>query len=150
MKVIALLVAGILFIAASCNDKTKATIQPLSTTAIAGTYKLIEPASKFAVTLVLTPDSASSEITSRVAYQIGGRSSVNHYFATLTGSSASSAVQMSAIGATKMAGPADAMQFETDYFKKLQAVKRYELAGNRLQLIAEGEASGELVYEKEN
>lgn len=149
MKLILTLVSAVLLIAASCQDKTPSTIQSLSATSAAGTYKLVEPASKFAVSLVLTPDSASSEVTSRVAYKIGGRSSVNHYFATLTGSSASNEVQISAIGATKMAGPTDAMQFETEYFKKLQAVKRYELSGNRLRLFAESGDSGALVYEKE-
>ena len=150
MKTILALVAATLFIAASCNDKTNSKITPLSATSVAGTYQLVEPASKFKVTLVLTPDSASAEVTNRVAYQIGGRSSVNQYFATLTGSSASNEVQISAIGATKMAGSPDAMQFEIDYFKKLQAVKRYEVVDNRLRLIAEGDASGVLVYEKEN
>ncbi|MGV3559270.1 META domain-containing protein [Larkinella arboricola] len=149
MKTILILVSAIALIAASCNDKTNSTIQPLSATSFAGTYKLVEPASKFEVSLVLTPDSTSSEITNRVAYKIGGRSSVNHYFGTLTGSSASRDVQISAIGATKMAGPADAMQFETDYFKKLQAVKRYEVTGNRLKLFPEGGDASALVYEKE-
>jgi heat shock protein HslJ len=149
MKTILALVAATLFIAASCNDKANSTMKPLSATNVAGTYKLIKPASKFAVTLVLTPDSASSEVKNRVAFQIGGRSAVNQYFASLTGSSVSSEVQISTIGATKMAGSPDAMQFESDYFKKLQAVKKYEVVGNQLRLIAEGANSGVLVYEKE-
>ncbi|GAB3332879.1 hypothetical protein GCM10027299_39750 [Larkinella ripae] len=147
MKMILTLVSAVLLIAASCTDKPNATIQPLSATNAAGTYKLLEPASKFEVSLVLTPDSASSEVTSRIAYKIGGRSSVNHYFGGLTGSTTSNDVQVTAIGSTKMAGSPEAMQFETDYFKKLQAVKRYELAGNRLRLIIED--ANVLVYEKE-
>ena len=147
MKTILSLFSAILLIAASCNDKVNSTIQPLSATNAAGTYKLVEPASKFEVSLVLTLDSASSELANRVAYKIGGRSSVNHYFASLTGSSTSNEVQISAIGSTKMAGPPDAMEFETNYFKKLQAVKRYEIAGNRLRLIGEG--NDVLAYEKE-
>ena len=148
MKMILSLVSAILLIAASCNDKTNSTVQPLSGTSVAGTYKLVEPASKFEVSLVLTPDSTSSEITNRIAYRIEGRSSVNQYFATLTGSSASNDVQISTIGATKMAGPADAMQFETQYFKKLQAVKRYDVIGTRLRLFTESGDSDALVYEK--
>ncbi|GAB3894432.1 hypothetical protein GCM10028803_09390 [Larkinella knui] len=146
MKTVLAFIGAVLLIAASCNDKRKATIQPL---VITGPYKLVEPTSQFEVTLVLTPDSVSSEVTNRVAYKIAGRSSVNQYFGTLTGSSASNEVQMSAIGATKMAGPPDAMQFETAYFKKLQAVKRYEVVENRLRLMAEGTDAGVLVFEKE-
>ncbi|MFC5410935.1 META domain-containing protein [Larkinella bovis] len=149
MKTILCLFSAILLISASCQDKTNTTIPPqlLSTTHIAGTFKLVEPASKFDVTLVMTPDSSSSEIKNRVAYTLSGRSSVNQYFGSFVGTTGSNDVQVSAIGSTKMAGPADAMQFESDYFKKLQAVKRYEITGNRLQLIIDG--SNVLVYEKE-
>lgn len=147
MKTIITLVSAILLIAASCNDKVNSTIQPLSASNAAGTYKLVEPASKFNVSLILTLDSASREISNQIAYKISGRSSVNQYFGGLTGSSTSNDVTISAIGATKMAGPPDAMEFEDNYFKKLQAVKRYEIAGNRLRLIGEG--NDVLAYEKE-
>ncbi|MFD1144139.1 META domain-containing protein [Larkinella insperata] len=149
MKTILILVSAIFLIAASCNDKKNTTIQPLSAASFAGTYKLVEPGSKFEISLVLTSDSTSGEVTNRVAYKIAGRSSVNHYFGTLIGSSASDDVQISAIGSTKMAGPADAMQFETEYFKKLQAVKRYEATGNRLRFFPGSSDADALVYEKQ-
>ncbi|GAB3269415.1 hypothetical protein GCM10027347_39620 [Larkinella harenae] len=151
MKMTLMLVSAILLGAASCNHTTNSTVQPLfaSASTAAGTYKLVEPASKFDVSLVLTPDSASSEVANRVAYKIGGRSSVNHYFSTLTGSPASDAVQVSAIGATKMAGPPEAMAFEDNYFKKLQAVKRYEIVDGRLRLLVGDSGTDALVYEKE-
>lgn len=150
MRLIITLVSAIVFMAASCNhqNNSNSTIQPLSATSAAGTYKLVEPASKFEVTLVLTPDSVSSEVKNRVAYQMSGRSSVNQYFGAIVGTTASDQVQISAIGSTKMAGSPEAMQFEAGYFKKLQAVKRYEVVNNQLRLFAEGETPGVLVYEK--
>ncbi|GAB3933471.1 META domain-containing protein [Larkinella terrae] len=151
MKLIITLVSAVLFIAASCNRQTSSdsTIQPLSATNATGTYKLVAPASNYEVTLVLTPDSATSEGKTRIAYQVGGRSSVNQYFGAIIGTTGSDQVQVSAIGSTKMAGSPEAMQFEFTYFKQLQAVKRYELTGNQLRLFAEGETPGVLVYEKE-
>lgn len=148
MKLILMLLMAGLLTAASCGRKG-GTVAP-ATNDLAGTYKLIEPSSAYPVTLVLTPDSANAENPNRVSFRVGGRSSVNSYFATIVGSAASSAVQISAIGSTKMAGPAEAMQFETTYFGRLQNVKRYERTGKRLRLIAEGDNPGVLVYEKTN
>ncbi|MGA0560394.1 META domain-containing protein [Larkinella sp. VNQ87] len=147
MKLMLTLVSAIVLMAASCNDTVNATLEPLSATNVAGSYKLVEPSSKYSVTLILTPDSASVEVTGRIAYRVTGRSAVNQYFGSLTGSAASNEIQISALGSTKMAGPEDAMQFETDYFNKLQAAKRYEITGNRLRLLTD--SNNALVYEKE-
>ncbi|RRA98553.1 META domain-containing protein [Larkinella rosea] len=151
MKLILTLVSAILFMAASCNRQSSSdsTIKPLSATNAAGAYKLVQPASNYEVTLLVTPDSANTEAQNRIAYQISGRSSVNQYFGAIIGTTASDQVQVSAIGSTKMAGPPEAMQFEAAYFKKLQAVKRYELTDSQLRLFVEGETPGVLVYEKE-
>ncbi|WP_128547290.1 META domain-containing protein [Larkinella soli] len=150
MRTILALITGLFLMAAGCDRGSDSTVQPVSIETIAGKYRLAEPASKFEVTLEISPDSAGTEVKNAVAYRIGGRSSVNHYFGALTGSKTSDQVTISAIGSTKMAGPADAMQFEFDYFEKLRAVKRFEMAGNRLRLIAEGEKPGILTFEKTN
>ena len=112
-----------------------------------GTWKLVEPDSSYAVTLVFALDTRNPplDITPFLA---SGKSSVNDYdvrlFATIDG-------MMSAenLGSTKRAGTTEAMQFEQTYFTNLKAVVRYEMiAQNRLRLLHGGSLPHVMIYEK--
>lgn len=112
--------------------------------AIAGRWKLVEPASAYSVYLEITPDSVQGSV-SPTKFRLNGKSAVNLYSGVLelTGGDK---LTLSALGSTKMAGPQEAMQFELAYFNKLQAVSRYEQSGNQLILFS---GTSRLVYERQ-
>lgn len=60
------------------------------------------------ITLTLAPDG-----------KIAGRSTVNRYFGAFSRSNEGAIVWTGAVGATRMAGPAEAMKTEADYFQAL-------------------------------
>lgn len=112
--------------------------------AIAGRWKLIEPASAYTIYLEITPDSVQGSV-SPTKFRINGVSAVNLYFGGLELPGGDKAA-ISTLGSTKRAGPQEAMQFELDYFNKLQAVSRYEQTDNKLILHT---GSTRLVYERQ-
>lgn len=149
------LVAAVLMSLSNC-ERNEESVVPADPTKLSGEWKLVEPASAYEVTLKLEVDPAAQTIAGVTPFKVSGRSSVNQYFAQASfGSSAQegtnpgNGVSVGVIGATKMAGPPEAMQFETEYFNNLKAVSRYELTSrNRLRLLYNGSKSGVLIYEK--
>ncbi len=115
-------------------------------TSLIGTWRLVEPDSSFAVTLVFAYDTANPphDVT---PFLSSGKSPINDYtlrlFATIDG-------MMSAddLSSTKRGGTTEAMNVEQTYYKNLRAVARYELASNRLRLYHGGDLPRVLVYEK--
>ncbi|WP_234736293.1 META domain-containing protein [Tellurirhabdus bombi] len=138
-----------------CERNEEAVI-PSDASKLAGKWKLVGPSSAYTVTLQLTTDSTVVTIPEVLAYQLNGRSSVNSYFSkgtfahlSETGNPNQGQASVGVIGATKMAGPPEAMQFETAYFNNLKAVNRFELTNqNRLKLFYGGEQPGVLTYER--
>jgi heat shock protein HslJ len=115
---------------------------------ITGSWKLVEPASQYNITLELAVDPGASTIPGVTPFNATGKASVNSYFASSSASKTGS-FGFGQIASTKMAGPTDAMQFEQTYFNKLQAVNRFDLTNqNRLRLYYAAEQPGVLVYEK--
>ena len=114
-----------------------------------GTWKLVEPDSAYATTLVFALDIAHPprDITS---FKAKGKSAVNAYslnlFAAVDGM-----MMADQLSSTDMAGTAAATQFEQRYFKNIKSVARYELpSDNRLLLYHGGDQPRVLVYEKQN
>lgn len=153
-KLLALLWILLLF-TTGCSTK-KEDIKPASDASlITGEWILTEPASAYTVTLRIT--AASSQWISHYGVEFSGRSSVNSYFGKANFSQGPSIEsgeagtgRISGLGATKMAGPPAAMQFEEDYFARLEAVNRAELVGtDRLRLSYGGATPGVLVYKRQ-
>ena len=114
--------------------------QPVNVDGLAGDWKLVEPGS-----FVQTWEKLPLQI-----FNLSGKSAVNTYNSTLSYKDRSKPeITVSEIGATKMAGSSEAMQFEQIYFASLKAVNRYELtSNNHLRLYYDGTQTGTLVYEK--
>ena len=125
--------------------------QPVNIAGLVGNWKLIEPGS-FDVTLVIEPVAQTWEKLPVQLLGLSGKSAVNTYNSSLSCKDRSKPeIIISEIGATKMAGSSEAMQFEKAYFANLKAVNRYELtSNNRLRLYYDGMQPGTLVYEKTN
>ena len=123
--------------------------QPVNIDGLAGDWKLVEPGS-FDVTLVIEPVVQTWEKLPLQIFNLSGKSAVNTYNSTLSYKDRSKPeITVSEIGATKMAGSSEAMQFEQIYFASLKAVNRYELtSNNHLRLYYDGAQTGTLVYEK--
>ncbi len=138
-----------------CSQRKDDIVPASEASLIAGDWVLIDPASAYTVTLRIT-DTGSAFIE-HYGVQLTGRSSVNMYFASAAFSKRPSIESgptgtgsVSNLGATKMAGSAEAMQFETDYFNHLAAVNKAELVGSdRLRLSYGGTAPGALVYKRQ-
>ncbi len=67
--------------------------------------------------------------------RIGGFAGVNRYFGGYS-SPRPGSVSFSGVGSTKMAGPPDAMQRETEFFNALSAADGYRVRGAILDLLA--------------
>jgi len=153
--VLVLLLALGLLSLSTCERKAN-DILPADPSKVSGEWKLVEPATAYEITLRLAIDPAAQTIAGALPYRVAGRSAVNQYFALATfgkttenGSSRDDGASFGAVGATKMAGPPEAMQVEADYFRNLQAVYRFELTSrHRLRLHYRGEQPGVLIYEK--
>jgi heat shock protein HslJ len=132
-----------------CERKEAA--QPVNVDELVGNWKLVEPGS-FDVTLVIEPVIQTWEKLPVQILDLSGKSAVNTYNSSLSYKDRSKPeITISAIGATKIAGSPDEMQFEQTYFANLKAVTRYELTSNdRLRLYYDGAQTGTLVYEKIN
>lgn len=116
---------------------------------LVGTWKLVEPDSSYAVTLVFALDTANPplDITPFLA---SGKSSVNDYnvrlFATIDG-----VMSAENLGSTEKAGTPEATKFEERYFKNLKAVVRFEmLTPDRLRLQHGGESPYAMIYRRLN
>jgi|GEM_PF-2445559 len=149
-----LLFMGLMSAFSTC-ESTRETIEPADTTKLSGEWKLVEPASAYRVTLVLEVDPTAQTIAGVAPFNVTGKSSVNHYFANLSAGTVTqdggprTTVSVGSIAATKMAGPPEAMEFESTYFSQLKAVSRFELTSqNRLRLFYDGPKPGVLVYER--
>lgn len=148
MKTIIILLIACVSMAFSCERSTE-EVAPADSSKLVGSWKLVEPASNYQVTLLIDHDKTQTS-----NFSLTGQSSVNQYFASvpdpnLIFSSTPNSFVIQQVGATKIAGPVEAMQFEQTYFDNLRNVKRYELTNqNRLRLYYEGASSGMLVYEK--
>ncbi|GAA4421408.1 hypothetical protein GCM10023187_57260 [Nibrella viscosa] len=144
MKTIMLTILALLAITfTACEPvvEPESEFKPSETNPLIGHWRLIEPTSGYTVTLDIIQDSSRTD-----RYRVNGLSSVNYYFSSLTVSGGGNAITLENIGATKRAGPAEAMQFEQSYFTKLKAANRYERSGNRLILYTSSER---LVYERQ-
>lgn len=152
MKTILLFVASLVAMAFSCerNDETVVALSA-STAKLDGTWKLVEPATPYTITLELNAIPVNATVlTAARMYEATGKAPVNSYFTKLTQPkpAESDQVVVDGIGSTKIAGPTEAMQAEQTYFTNLKNVTRYELTTqNRLRLYHSG---GMLVYEKIN
>lgn len=116
---------------------------------LVGTWRLLEPASMYDVTLVFALDSANppNDVT---PFKANGKSAVNTYNAFLS-AALDGLMIVTNLGSTKIGGSPEATRFEQTYFENLQAVVRYELTNtNRLRLFYGGAKSGVLVYERVN
>ncbi|MEZ0485743.1 META domain-containing protein [Fibrella aquatica] len=144
-----------LLIMAGCSQQKEEIIPVADPDLIAGDWVLIEPASEYTVTLRIA--STGPLFIEHYGLELTGRSSVNQYFASAAFSQRPSIESgptgtgsVSGLGATKMAGPPAAMQFEDTYFERLRAVNKVELAGNkRLRLSYGGSSPGVLVYKRQ-
>ncbi|OIN57109.1 META domain-containing protein [Arsenicibacter rosenii] len=150
MKTILLFFASLIAMAFSCerNDETVVALSA-ATAKLDGTWKLVEPATPYTITLELNlmPATATALTASNV-YEATGKAPINSYFTKLTQPkpAESDQVIVDGIGSTKVGGPAEVMQAEQTYFTNLKNVTRYELTTqNRLRLH---HSSGVLVYEK--
>ncbi|WP_083882535.1 META domain-containing protein [Fibrisoma limi] len=124
-------------------------LNPTNPTQLTGTWRLIAPTSPYAITLQLAVNVSASTIPGVMPFDVTGQSAVNNYFALLT-TSANGDVSIGGIGATKKAGPAEAMQFEQTYFSNLSAITRYELTNqNRLRLYYGENGTKVLIYERD-
>ena len=147
MRTIIILLVACFSLAFSCERDTEEVL-PANTGDLTGSWKLTEPASSYKITLIVERNTKTS------GYGLTGQSSVNQYFATapdpnLIFSSTPNPLLIESLGSTKIAGSADAMQFEQTYFNNLRNVNRYELTTqNRLRLYYGGSQAGVLVYEK--
>ncbi|GAB3501568.1 hypothetical protein GCM10027341_28540 [Spirosoma knui] len=114
---------------------------------ITGIWTLVDPVTQYTTTLELFGDPTASTIAGSIALVISGKAPVNTYFAR-AGASDKGRFESGPISSTKMAGPAEAMQFEQTYFTTLQSVDQYELISpDRLRLYS-SESSGVLVYKR--
>ncbi len=149
------LLCMLLLVTVGCSTKKEAIRPASDANLVTGDWVLIEPASAYTITLRIT--AASAPWVSHYGVELSGRSSVNQYFATASFSQGPSIEsgeagtgRIAGLGATKMAGPPASMQFEEDYFARLEAVNRAELAGtDRLRLSYGGATPGVLVYQRQ-
>ncbi|GAB3944463.1 hypothetical protein GCM10028805_12020 [Spirosoma harenae] len=114
-----------------------------------GTWKLVEPDSSYAITLVFALDTAHPprDVTS---FKASGKSAVNAYSVNLF-AAVDGMMMADQISSTDMAGTPTAMQFEQSYFKNLKSVARYELpSSDRLLLYHGGDQPRVMVYKKQN
>ena len=115
---------------------------------VLGSWKLVQPASNFALTLNVDVDQYSGGTASGIyALKLTGKAAVNSYFTSARLIDWSTGhIEVAEVGTTQLAGSAEAMQVELTYYTNLKAVSRYELTDkNRLRLYHSG---GLLVYEK--
>ncbi|ARK09960.2 META domain-containing protein [Fibrivirga algicola] len=146
---------GLLLLTAGCSSKKNEITSVASASDMAGNWLLIEPASPYRITLQITD--VGSSFIEHYGVQLTGQSSVNQYFATGSfsirpsiESGPTGTGSVSGLGSTKIAGLPAAMQFENDYFARLQAVNKAELAGtNQLRLSYGGTSPGVLVYKRQ-
>lgn len=142
-------VATLLMSFSGCDRE--AAVEPVNVDQLLGSWKLVEPGS-YDVTLVIEPIVQTWEKLPVQLFGLSGKSAVNTYNSSLYYTDRSKpAITISAIGATKMAGSSNAMQFEQAYFANLKAVNRYKLTSkNKLRLYYDSTQTGMLVYEKTN
>lgn len=147
MKALILSIVALVLMSFSGCER-EGTTAPADVMQLIGNWKLVEPASKYDVTLELTVSSTANTPPNVTPFDSRGQSAVNTYGTLLTASN-DGVMSVGPIGSTEIAGPPEAMQFEQTYYANLQAVKRYELTGqNRLQLFYDGEKTGVLTYER--
>ncbi|WP_420149810.1 META domain-containing protein [Spirosoma sp.] len=142
-----LLLPVLLLMAFSGCERGRA-IEPVDVKQVLGNWRLVQPVSTYETTLAVEVDQYSGGTASGVhSLKFTGRAAVNTYFTSARLINwATGTVDVSSVGSTKVAGSAEAMQFEQTYYANLKAVNRYELTDEkRLKLFYEG---GVLVYEK--
>lgn len=153
MRTFFLLVASLLTLAACEPDETSVSAQPEQ---LVGKWRLVEPASKYAVTLEFTLDPQGSPLAGFIAFRLNGKAPVNGYGGRALFSEGPS-IESGPLGtgnisdliSTMIAGSAEANQFEQTYLANLQDVKRYEFTSkNRLRLHYAGMQPEVLVYER--
>ncbi|MEZ0540449.1 META domain-containing protein [Fibrella arboris] len=144
------------FVSGCSPNETAVTPVPAgSAEAITGDWILAEPASAYTVTLRISD--AGPAFIEHYAVQFTGQAPVNTYFGQAAFSQRPSIESgptgtgsVSGLGSTKVAGPAAAMQFETDYLTHLAAVTKADVVGARqLELSYGGTAPGKLVYKRQ-
>lgn len=154
MRALTLIVTSLLLFAACEPEETVVSAQPEQ---LVGEWQLVEPASKYTVTLQFSINPQQGFI-GYVTFRLGGRAPVNGYGAQAhfskgpsIESGPSSSGNVWDVISTMIAGSPEASQFEQAYLGNLQNVKRYEFTSkNRLRLHYEGAQPGVLVYEKIN
>lgn len=127
-----------------------------SAEAVVGDWVLVDPASAYTVTLTVN-ELSPAPMAGFYSIRFSGRSSVNTYFMSGLFSKGPSIESgeagtgsVSGLGATKMAGPPEAMRFETDYFQRLGSVNRIERTGaGRLRLSHTQPSPGVLIYQRQ-
>ncbi|QJW92087.1 META domain-containing protein [Spirosoma taeanense] len=142
-----LLASLLLLMAFQCSSDKEPVVAP-GVAKLIGTWRLVDPSSSYDVTLQLVLDKENPPVDV-TPFKASGRSSVNQYNALLF-AAADGMILVSEVGSTKMAGPAEAMEFEQAYFTNLKNIVRYELTNDRLRIQYGGPKPGVLVYEKTN
>ncbi len=153
MKALLLLITSMLLFTACQPEEVSVSTQFEQ---LVGEWRLVEPASAYAVTMNIAVDASVSTIAGVRAYMFTGRAPVNTYFQRVTFSDGTHpeagparTASVGGVVATKIGGSPEATQFEQTYFTNLRAVNRYELTNqNRLRLHYGGTQPGVLVYEK--
>ncbi|GAB3546723.1 META domain-containing protein [Spirosoma fluminis] len=147
MKALCLFCIAALLMSFSGCERNNGITRSIDPKDLVGTWTLIEPVTQYTTTLVFHVDPTANTVAGTIALTVNGKAPVNTYFARADASD-KGRFEFGQIGSTKMAGPAEAMQFEQTYFTTLQSLNRYELISpDRLKLYST-ESSGILVYKR--
>ncbi|WP_338873987.1 hypothetical protein WBJ53_31990 [Spirosoma sp. SC4-14] len=141
----ALITCLVLTIFAGCKQRNQEVAPVLAN--LIGTWQLVQPDSSYAVTLEFAYDTKNPPIDI-TPFLASGKSAINDYtariFATIDGT-----MQVSELGTTKLGGTPEAIQFEQNYYEKLNSIVRFESpTQTTLNLYHGGTTPGMLVYKK--
>lgn len=77
---------------------------------------------------------------------LNGRSSVNFYFASFEANESKKTITLSVLGSTKIAGTAEANQFEMTYYDRLRNAERYEFKDKNTLVFYLANPTNEAMY----
>lgn len=115
-------------------DSMAALSHAQATAALFGTWKLQHYADGKKVNTAITWQLAP-EKNEQGLYQLSGKGPVNFYFSQASLQEATQTIQLNGIGATKMAGPPEAMQQETLFFQRLADIRHYAVSADQNTLV---------------
>ena len=95
---------------------------------------------------ILLPPAAKITLTFRKEGQISGRSAVNNYAGRFT-EEPNGAIAIQLTTSTQMAGPAESMKLEREYFDALSHVKHFQLTSDQI-ILENGPTSMTFTYSR--